>query len=197
MPSRPKLVEEVADLAPGESGRTDAVRSKPNLDDRLFLEVYEELRRLARGYMRKERVGHTLQPTALVHQAYMRLFSAQPARYRDRTHLLALAAGAMRHVLIDHAVARNAGKRGRRLQLSFQDALATTEDRPLDGLLISQLLDQLATLDERQARIVELKIFSGMSFDEIGAVLSISSRTAKRDWSMARAWLKQQLSRVA
>jgi RNA polymerase sigma-70 factor (ECF subfamily) len=170
---------------------------KSAFDKNLFPEIYDELKRIARAYMRRERSGHTLQPTALVHQAYVRLVAGHPIACENQTHLLALAARAMRHILTDHAVARHAGKRGGGgIWVTLDDGLAIGSHGHTNSIALNEAMERLEQLDERQTRVAELRIFGGMSFDEIGFTLGVSSRTAKRDWTIARAYLRQQLSRT-
>jgi len=162
----------------------------------LMTQVYAELRRLARKYMRAERVNHTLQPTALVNEAYLRLMGEPGASWEDRAHFFAAAAQLMRHILVDHARARIASKRGGvQHQVTLDEALLSAEDRSIDVLALHEALEKLAKLDERQARVVELHFFGGLTFGEIAYVLDAAERTVKRDWSMARAWLKLELSK--
>jgi RNA polymerase sigma factor (TIGR02999 family) len=163
--------------------------------DDLFEIVYQELRRLARRQMAGERSGHTLQPTALVNEAYLRLLGAEPPVFQDRAHFFAMAAQVMRRVLVDHARARRASKRGGtdRHCLELTPELAISEDRLDQVLQVDEALTRLATIDARQARIVELRYFSGLSEEEIADVLEISARTVKRDWKFARAWLRAEL----
>lgn len=157
--------------------------------------VYNELRRLARVQMRRERGNHTLQPTALVNEAYMRLAPDAGVFWRDRAHFMAIAAGVMRRVLVDHARAHQAHKRGGlRRQVTLHDEFENLSSAPLDILALNEALDRLALLDQRQSKIVELHFFGGLSFEEIAEVLGVAVRTAKRDWSMARSWLHIQLS---
>ncbi len=160
----------------------------------LIPHVYNELRRLASAYMRRERADHTLQPTALVHEAYAHLVDHPNAHWQSRAHFLATAAQ-MRHILVDHARARQAGKRGGiQHQITLDEALLPSADRTVDILFIHQALERLAAFDPRQGRVVELHFFGGLTFDEIAHVLGISERTAKREWSMARAWLRTELA---
>jgi RNA polymerase sigma factor (TIGR02999 family) len=162
----------------------------------LIPQIYEELRRLARHYMRLERGNHTLQPTALVHEAYARLVQQPQAPWQGRTHFFATASRLMRHILVDHARARQAGKRGGvQQQVTLDDAELLAHDRSIDVLALHEAIERLATLDERQARVVELHFFGGLTFEEIALVLKVSERTVKGDWSMARAWLKGELSK--
>jgi RNA polymerase sigma-70 factor, ECF subfamily len=163
---------------------------------RLFALVYEELRRLARRYMRQERADHTLQPTALLHEAYTRLVQQRPAAWEGRAHFFAAASHVMRHILVDHARARAASKRGGLLQqVTLDDALALTPNRSIDVMALHEAMERLETFDRRPARVVELHFFGGLTFEEIASVLNVGVRTVKRDWSMARAWLKVELSR--
>lgn len=161
---------------------------------RLFPFVYEELRRLAGAQLRRETPGHTLQPTALVHEAYLRVAQSSNASWKDRAHFVALAATVMRQVLVDHHRRRSASKRGGaavRLALDAQRLVA--REKPLDVLVLEEALRELAALDERKARVVELRVFGGLDVDETSHVLGVSSRTVEADWSFARAWLKRRI----
>lgn len=163
-----------------------------NLDD-LVPEVYQELRRLAVRALRNERAGHTLDPTALVHETYLRLARIPSYAFVSRSQLLGVAARAMRHVLVDHARHRNRGKRGGgalRVTLS-PDIEAATPD--VDVLALHEALDRLEALDVQQVRIVELRFLAGLSVEEVAEVLSVSPTTVKRDSMMARAWLLREL----
>lgn len=158
--------------------------------------LYAELRNLAARRMRFERPDHTLQTTALVHEAYLRLAGAVPPSYADRVHFLAAAAQVMRHVLVDHARSRKSRKRGAGgVQVSLDEGLLATPGSSIDVLMIDEALNRLAAMDARQANIVEMHFFAGMTFEEIASELNIALRTAKRDWAMARAWLHDELSR--
>lgn len=156
--------------------------------------IYSELHELARRYMRGQPPGHTLQPTALVNEAYLKLSRQPPEDWRDRSHFVAVAACAMRSVLIDHARAR-----GRR-EVGFEDAsaidqiLVAYEDRALDLLALDSALDRLAQFDPMMARAVELRFFGGLSVDEVAEVMRISKRTLEREWKVTRAWLFQAIS---
>jgi RNA polymerase sigma-70 factor, ECF subfamily len=163
---------------------------------RLIPQVYEELRRVAGHYMRFERVNHTLQPTALVHEAYARLVQQPQIPWQNRAHFFAVASQLMRHILVDHARARHAEKRGGlQHQVTLDDAILPSHDQSIDVLALHEALEHLTNFDPRQGRIVELHFFGGLSFEEIALILHTSERTVKRDWSMARAWLKGELSR--
>jgi RNA polymerase sigma-70 factor, ECF subfamily len=157
--------------------------------------LYLELRKLASHKMRFERVNHTLQPTALVHEAWMRLGGPSSSLSQDQAQFLATAARVMRHILVDHARARNAEKRGAGgIQVTLDENLVPLGTPGTDVLIVDEALGRLAAFDERQARILEMHFFAGMTFEEIAAALGISVRTAKRDWTMARAWLHHELS---
>lgn len=162
----------------------------------LIPQVYGELRRLAARYMRGERKNHTLQPTALVNEAYASLVQQPQVPWQSRAHFFATASRLMRHILVDHARARRAGKRGGvQRQVTLSENLLLSQDRTIDVLVLHEALEHLRQLDPRQERIVELYFFSGLNFEEIAEVLEVSDRTVKRDWSMARAWLKGELSK--
>jgi RNA polymerase sigma-70 factor, ECF subfamily len=162
----------------------------------LMSQVYDELRRLARKYMRAERANHTLQATALVNEAYLRLIDQRDVKWEDRAHFFAAAAQLMRHILVDHARARKAGKRGgEQHQVTLTEGLISEENKSVEVLALHEALEKLATLDARQARVVELHFFGGLTFAEIGHVLDTSERTVKRDWTMARAWLKLEMAK--
>jgi RNA polymerase sigma factor (TIGR02999 family) len=166
--------------------------------DRLMPDAYQELRRLAAAYLRRERPGQTLQPTALVHEAYLRLAKDKPGRWQNRAHFCAIAANAMRQILVERARARAAIKRGggqpKVTLIENLDAGGGTSPAPVDLLAVDQALDRLAALDAQQARIVELRYFGGLSVEETAEALGISPATVKRDWSVARAFLAQQLA---
>lgn len=157
--------------------------------------VYDELRRVAASYLAQERNGHTLQPTALVHEAYLRMAQV-PDEWGGKTHFFAVAARAMRRLLIDHARARGRDKRGADWErVTFDNAIARLApdlDRA-DVLALDAALEKLAALDARQAEIVELRFFSGMTIDEIASHLSLSKRTIEAEWTHARAWLRREL----
>ncbi len=156
--------------------------------------VYAELRTLAARYLRREAAGHTLQPTALVHEAYMRLIGGADPGITDRAHLIGVAARLMRQVLVNHAVRRGAARRGggwRRVTL--EPVVAVFEDRCDNLVELDDALERLAAIDERQARIVELRFFGGLSNDETARLLDTSSRTVEREWAMARAWLRREV----
>ena len=170
----------------------------PTALDDLLPRVYDELRALADAYMRRERAGHTLQPTALVHEAFLRLLRLPPGSVQNRIHFFALAAQAMRRILADHARRHRAAKRGGgavRVPLELVEggapAAPAGDDVAADDL--DAALEDLAKLDERQARVVELRFFGGLSIEETAEVLAVSTATIKRDWLVARAWLHREL----
>jgi RNA polymerase sigma factor (TIGR02999 family) len=161
----------------------------------LVPQIYGELRRLAACYMRRERQNHTLQPTALVHEAYERLIQQPQISWQSRAHFYASASQLMRHILVDYARKRQAEKRGGvQKQVTLDETVLSAADNTVDMLVLHEALERLGSFDERQERIVELHFFGGLTFEEIAMVLNISERTAKRDWSMARAWLKGELT---
>ena len=162
--------------------------------DALLPLVYTELRRVARASMRRERPGRTLQPTALVHEAYVRLLHEQHVSWENRAHFCAIAAHSMRQILVEHARARNALKRGGKGErLTLDERLVAAPSPPVDVEALDEALTHLASADARRARVVELKYFGGMTVEEIGEVLQLSPATVKRDWSFARAWLHREL----
>jgi len=159
--------------------------------------VYEELHRLARRYLRGERSGHSLQATALVNEAYMRLADYTRMHWQDRAHFFAVSAQVMRRILVDHARRHNV-KRGRGVQhVSLEDAVvvAPPEDAEADLVALDQALIDLTRIDPRKAQIVEMRFFGGLTVEEIGEVLKVSTGTIKRDWRAAKAWLYQELTR--
>jgi RNA polymerase sigma factor (TIGR02999 family) len=156
--------------------------------------VYTELKRLAAHYLSQERSGHTLQPTALVNEAWMR-FAVAGASAQNKTHYMALAAKVMKDVLIDHARKKLADKRGGpKSMITLDESTAGAEEEAIELLELCDSLDKLKEIDERQARLVELRVFAGMGFEEAASVLDISLATAKRDWLLARAWLYRELA---
>jgi RNA polymerase sigma factor (TIGR02999 family) len=161
--------------------------------------VYAELRRRAAAQLRRERPGHTLQPTALVHEAYIRLVGQDRTDWQNRAQFLAVASQMMRRILVDRARARHAGKRGGGgAHVSLDDAAGVAAPAPgVDVLDLDAALDQLAAFDPRKSRIAELRFFGGLSLEETGHVLEISAKTVERDWQAARAWLFRALSRQA
>jgi len=160
--------------------------------------LYDELRRVARQYLRKARPGHTLQTTALVHEAYLRLEQYHHAQFQNRSHFIAICALLMRQILTGHERTRRAAKRGAGGEnLTLEDVGELTKGRPVDLLALDDALEGLARLDPQQSRIVELRFFGGLSIEETAEVLRISAATVKRHWSTARVWLHAELSRGA
>jgi RNA polymerase sigma factor (TIGR02999 family) len=162
--------------------------------ERLMALVYADLRRKAAAFLRRERGGHTLQPTALVHEAYLRLVAQDRVAWQNRAHFLAIAASMMRRVLVDHGRRQKAKKRGGpAARVTLDDGLAPSMPRELDLLALDEALDALAALDEQKARIVELRAFGGLEVEETAAALGISPATVKRHWAFALAWLQRRL----
>jgi RNA polymerase sigma-70 factor (ECF subfamily) len=165
--------------------------------DKLAPLVYEELHRLARRYMSHERPGHTLQTTALVNEAYLRIVNWKNVRWQNRAHFFAVAAQMMRRILVDFARARTYEKRGGQARrVSLSEAANVSGERGEDLIALDDALQSLARLDPRKSRIVELRFFGGLSVEETAEVLKISTRTVMRDWGLAQAWLYRALSRV-
>ena len=158
--------------------------------------VYEELRRVARKHLRSQRANHTLQTTALIHEAYLRLAGAPGASVRDHNHFVALASRVMRQVLVDHARGRLAAKRQGGVRVTLSEAVDVVDRSEVDVLAVDEALTRLFELDEQQARVVELRFFGGLSIEETADALQISESTVKRDWTMARTWLSRELRQV-
>jgi RNA polymerase sigma-70 factor (ECF subfamily) len=162
--------------------------------DELFPLVYEELRRRAAAYMRRERPDHTLRPTALVHEAYLRLIGQRSGAWQNRSQFFGVASQMMRRILVDHGRARVAAKRpGSGLRVGLDEDVAAVAPLELDLVLLDQALDELTALDERQGRVVELRFFGGLSHEQTAEVLGVSLATVNRDWRLARAWLHQRV----
>lgn len=182
--------EQVATLVAGaQSGRRENVNELMEL-------LYGELRRLAASYLRHERAGHTLQPTALVNEAYLRLLDQDETDWKNRSHFMAIAAQAMRRVLVDHARRGHAAKRGGPLpRLSLEEVIIYSEERAGDLIALDELMEHLSRIDAQQGRVVELRVFGGLTVEETAEALGISPATVKRDWSMAKAWLAREMDR--
>jgi RNA polymerase sigma factor (TIGR02999 family) len=157
--------------------------------------VYNELHTLAHHHLRRERPDHTLQTTALINEAYLRLVEQGPFQTQNRAHFVALAATVMRQVLVDYARRRRANKRGADCTIRLEDDIAAAQSEDVDVLVLDNALSQLAERDPQQSRIVELRFFAGLTIEETAALLGVSSATVKRDWSMAKAWLSRQIKR--
>ena len=166
--------------------------------DELLPLVYDELHKQARRYLRKERQDHTLQTTALIHEAYLKLIDQRSVAWENRTHFFAIAAQMMRRILVDHARTRHREKRGGddAVKLPLEEAmLIVVDEKDVDLLALDEALNGLEAVDEQQARVVELRYFSGLSLEETAEALKISRATVARDWAMAKAWLHRELTR--
>ena len=171
-------------------------RGNPRAVDQLTPLIYDELRRLASACMRRERPDHTLQATALVHEAYLRLLGQRDVEWHDRAHFFAVAATLMRRVLLDHARKRRSAKRGAAPhKTTLDEGLLISEEHLDDVLAMDECLARLALIDPQQARLVEMRFFAGLSVDEISAVAGISTATVKREWASAKAWLYREMTR--
>lgn len=159
--------------------------------------VYQELRKQAARYMRREKPGHTLQTTALIHETYLKLVDQRQVDWKNRAHFFGISSKIMRRILLDHARARASEKRGgRAINIELEEDLAVAQDpKTVDLIALDEALNRLAAIDERQARIVELKYFSGLSLDETAEVLKLSRTTVANNWNVARAWLYRELTR--
>jgi RNA polymerase sigma factor (TIGR02999 family) len=183
-PSRDQITDLLIDWSNGDQAALD----------RLMPLVYDELRRLASHYVRHERPGHTLQTTALVHEAYLKLVDQKSVQWETRVQFFAATAQVMRHVLVDYARSRKALKRGGDyVRLSIDDAAISVEENGTDLLSVDEALNKLAAIDAQQSRVVELRVFGGLTVEETAEALAISPRTVKREWSMAKAWLHREL----
>lgn len=170
--------------------------SREALEELLPL-VYDELHRQAKRYLRRERPNHTLQTTALIHEAYLKLIDQDNVSWKNRMHFFAVAASLMRRILVDHARARHRAKRGGAGEnLPLEEAqMAISDERSVDLIALDDALNRLAKIDEQQARVVELRYFSGLSLEETAEVLKVSRTTVANDWAMAKAWLHRELTR--
>src|SRR5215813_13523717 len=163
--------------------------------DRLMPLVYEELRRIAGHYMRNERQGHTLQTSALVNEAYLRLVDHENIAWQNRAHFFGVAAQAMRRILVDYARLRHRAKRaGAAQRVSFDEAMTLAEERAAELITLDDALEELAKVDPRKSRVVELRYFGGLSVEETAEALGVSSMTVMRDWNTARAWLMREMT---
>ncbi len=163
--------------------------------DQLMPTVYDELRRQAARYLRREQAGNTLQTTALIHEAYVRLVDQRNVQWQNRAHFFGIAAQMMRRILVDHARAKKRVKRGGSdVRVSLGDTTVAVTGQDLDVVALDEALERLAQIDEQQSRVVELRFFSGLTVEETAEVMHISKATVKRDWSMAKAWLHRELS---
>jgi len=186
MPGQPGDITQM--LAAYSDGERDAL-------DRLLPLVYDELRRLAANYLDRERADHTLQPTALVHEAYLRLVDQHSVDWQNRAQFFGLAASMMRRILVNHAVARRAAKRGGGAKkVTLEDGSIAIKDMNLDLIALNEALETLETIDPKKVRIVEMKFFAEMTNKEVAEVLQSSTSTVEREWAFARGWLYQRLS---
>jgi RNA polymerase sigma factor (TIGR02999 family) len=184
-PSSPNITKLLLDWRGGDSEALD----------RLMPLVYEELRRMANHYMRNERKGHTLQTSALVNEAYLRLVDHENIAWQNRAHFFGVAAQAMRRILVDHARTRNYQKRGGAAHhVSLDEAATLAGDRAAELIALDEALGELAKLDERKCRVVELRYFGGLSMEETAEALGVSIPTVTRDWNTAKAWLMREMS---
>lgn len=185
MPLEAGITQLLADASRGDQAALDA----------LLPLVYSELRKLADHYLRQERPDHTLQATALVHEAYLRLVDQTNISWQNRAHFFSVAAQVMRHILVDHARAHRAEKRGGgEHKLSLDEAVSFFAERDVNLVVLDEALNELAQLDSQQSRVVELRFFGGMTIEEIAEVLKITPGTVRYDWRMAKAWLHRALS---
>ena len=162
--------------------------------NRVVEAVYDELRRVAQRHLRHERADHSLTPTALVHETYLKLIDQRRVRWQNRAHFYAVAAQVMRRLLVDHARARGATKRGIQITIPLDGIDVAAGGRSADLIALDSALDKLAALDARQARLVELRYFGGLSEDEVARVLNASPRIIRRDWQFSKAWLARELN---
>ena len=157
--------------------------------------VYEELRRMARNYMRRQPSGHTFQTTELIHEAYLKIARGKEKQWQNRAHFFGVAAKAMRHILVDYARSKSKGKRGGwQNRITLVETVAVASGRSEEIIALDDALNQLALLDERKVRVVEMKFFGGLTTEEIARVLKVSPETVKRDWSFTRSWLHRELA---
>jgi RNA polymerase sigma factor (TIGR02999 family) len=181
------------------SGDITRLLSKVQTGDRKSLDellpiVYNELRRVAESQLRNEREDHTLQATALVHEAYLRLLEQTEVDWKNRLHFFSIASEMMRRILVNYAIKKNAKKRGDgATKIALDEAVSCSKQRDFDLVALDEALTELATFDEKQARIVELRFFGGLTIEETAEVLEISDSTVKREWRIAKAWLKTRL----
>lgn len=194
---KPEELAEVDELIASfsEKAKMTLAGADGNSLAQLLPHIYEELRQLAGGFLRRERPGHTLQPTALVHEAYLRLLDQRMPTWQNRAHLLAISARMMRRILMKHAESRGAAKRGGgTTRLSLDVALDVFDQREISAIALNATLRELEALDPRQGEIVELRFFGGLSVEETAEVLGISPATVKREWAIAKLWLEREMT---
>ena len=173
-------------------------RGDKSAADQLLPLVYSELHRLAKGYMSRERRDHTLQPTALINQAYLRIAQQENVEWQNHAHFIGFAANVMRRVLVDHARERNAAMRGgKQIRVDLDEGIAVSKERSAEILLLEEALTRLEQLNPRQAKVVEMRYFGGLSVEEVASVLGIAPRSVKRDWALARMWLFEEIQKNA
>lgn len=173
-------------------------KGDPEAREALMPLVYDELRKLAASQLRRERNDHTLQPTALVHEVYLRLAEQKNVHWQDKSHFFGVTAQLMRRILVDHARGHLADKRGSGLpKVALNEAIAMSREQPAELLALDESLTRLADTDPQQSKIVELRIFAGLTIEQTAEVLRISPATVKRDWNLAKAWLMREISRAA
>ena len=186
-PSQPDVTQLLLDWSNGDQGSLD----------KLLPVVYQELRRLAQYHLQPERSDHTLQATALVHEAYLKLIDAKSVAWQNRAHFFAVAARVMRHILVDMARQRRAQKRGSGQKLPLEEAFSLPgEQEDVNLVALDEALNKLAEIDSQQSRIIELRYFGGLSTEETAEALGVSPTTIKREWRVARAWLKREIRRA-
>lgn len=187
-PTRERLTRFLGEL--GEAGELDDLQR-----EELAKRVYPELRDLAQALMRRERAGHTLQPTALVHEAWVKLIDGDRVQFEGRAHFFGIAARCMRQILVDHARARSAEKRGGdRQRVTLDEGLLSGDDPDIELIALDDALAKLTALDERAARVAEMRLFAGMTVPEVAVELGVSARTVDGDWATARLWLSRELT---
>jgi len=183
---------------PQDSAEAGWTNTGPGPVDEMLPLVYDELRRVAAGYLKNERGGHTLQPTALVNEVYLRLAQYREMEVQSRAHLLSIAAQQMRRILVDHARTRGTSKRGGEfVRIEFEDGLVAGAQRDEELIALDRALEALTKTDERLGRVVELRYFGGLTIDETAKVLAVSEATVEREWAAARAWLRRALRQEA
>jgi RNA polymerase sigma factor (TIGR02999 family) len=187
-------------MTPAPSEVSQLLRAWSNGDktafDKLMPLVYEELRQMAKRYMERQPVGHSLQTTALIHEAYLRLVDQPEVQWQNRVHFFGVAAKAMRHILVDHARTRQAAKRGGAVrQVTLDEAATISVERTAELVALDDALESLAAFDQRKSQVVELKYFGGLTVEETAKVLKVSPRTVAQDWRLARTWLLRELSK--
>jgi len=186
-------------MTPVSKHVTELLNSWSNGDqvarEELMTLVYDELHRLAHQYMKRERPGHTLQTSALVNEAFVKLVDQRNVRWQNRAHFFGIAAQLMRRILVDHARSRQSAKRGGISRpVSFDDGLVVSDERSAEVVGVHEALEQLAEIDQRKSQIVELRFFGGLSIEETAEVLRVSPGTVMRDWTLAKAWLRREMS---